>query len=129
MLSGALAYAGYGLATQGWMLFVIIACNFLAMGSVVTIQGIVSKAAAAEEQGRVMGTLSSLASLMAVIAPILGNSVLAQVTFLPTSDWRVGAPFFLSSSLQVLALLIAWRHFAAHRGSTAGAASLEQPGS
>jgi DHA1 family tetracycline resistance protein-like MFS transporter len=115
MLSGALAYAGYGLATHGWMLYVIIACNFLAMGTVVTIQGIVSKAAAPEEQGRVMGTLSSLQSLMGVIAPIVGNSVLAQVTFLPTSDWRVGAPFFLASSLQALALLIAWRHFAAHR--------------
>jgi DHA1 family tetracycline resistance protein-like MFS transporter len=126
MLSGALAYAGYGLATQGWMLFVIIACNFLAMGSIVTIQGIVSKAAAAEEQGRVMGALSSLASLMAVIAPLLGNSVLAQVTFLPPSDWRVGAPFFLSSSLQLLALLIAWRHFAAHRSSGATAASVQQ---
>ena len=126
MLSGTLAYAGYGLATQSWMLFVIIACNFLAMGSIVTIQGIVSKAAAAEEQGRVMGALSSLASLMAVIAPLLGNSVLAQVTFLPPSDWRVGAPFFLSSSLQLLALLIAWRHFAAHRSSGATAASVQQ---
>jgi DHA1 family tetracycline resistance protein-like MFS transporter len=126
MLSGTLAYAGYGLATQSWMLFVIIACNFLAMGSIVTIQGIVSKAAAAEEQGRVMGALSSLASLMAVIAPLLGNSVLAQVTFLPPSDWRVGAPFFLSSSLQLLALLIAWRHFAAHRCSGATAASVQQ---
>ncbi|HUD25819.1 MAG TPA: MFS transporter [Burkholderiaceae bacterium] len=126
MLSGTLAYAGYGLATQSWMLFVIIACNFLAMGSIVTIQGIVSKAAAAEEQGRVMGALSSLASLMAVIAPLLGNSVLAQVTFLPPSDWRVGAPFFLSSSLQLLALLIAWRHFAAHRRSGATAASVQQ---
>ncbi|TMH74898.1 MAG: TCR/Tet family MFS transporter [Betaproteobacteria bacterium] len=115
MLSGTLAYAGYGLATQAWMLYAIIACNFLAMGSVVTIQGIVSKAAAAEEQGRVMGTLSSLGSLMGVIAPIIGNSVLAQVTFLPASDWRVGAPFFLSSALQALALAIAWRHFAAGR--------------
>jgi len=115
MLSGALAYAGYGLATHGWMLYTIIACNFLAMGSVVTIQGIVSKAAAAQEQGRVMGSLSSLGSLMAVIAPIIGNSVLAQVTFLPASDWRVGAPFFVSSLLQALALLIAWRHFAADR--------------
>jgi DHA1 family tetracycline resistance protein-like MFS transporter len=125
MMSGALAYAGYGLATRGWMLYLIIACNFLAMGLIVTIQGIVSKAAAAEEQGRVMGTLSSLGSLMGVVAPIVGNSVLAQVTFLPASDWRVGAPFFLSSLLQALALLIAWRHFAAHRA--AGPAAVAPP--
>jgi len=116
MLSGAFAYAGYGLATHGWMLFVMIACNFLAFASVVTMQGLVSKAAGAEEQGRVMGTLSSLTSLMGVLAPIIGTSVLGQVTFLPASDWRVGAPFFLCSALQALGFLIAWRHFAAQHG-------------
>ncbi len=115
MLSGTLAYAGYGLATHGWMLFVIIPCNFLAFASVVTMQGLVSKAASPEEQGRVMGTLSSLQSLMGVFAPIISTAVLGQVTFLPTSDWRVGAPFFVCSSVQALAFVIARRHFAADR--------------
>ncbi|HEX4597285.1 MAG TPA: MFS transporter [Burkholderiaceae bacterium] len=126
MLSGSLAYAGYGLAPQGWMLFVIIPCNFLAFTSVVTMQGIVSKAAGPEEQGRVMGTLSSLSSLMGVIAPVVGTAVLGQVTFLPPSDWRVGAPFFLASSFQMLAFLIAWRHFAAHHGQRAATISPRQ---
>jgi MFS transporter, DHA1 family, tetracycline resistance protein len=121
MLSGTLAYAGYGLAPQGWMLFVIIPCNFLAFTSIVTMQGIVSKAAGPEEQGRVMGTLSSLSSLMGVIAPVVGTAVLGQVTFLPASDWRVGAPFFVASSLQAFAFLIAWRHFATHHLQRAGA--------
>jgi MFS transporter, DHA1 family, tetracycline resistance protein len=128
MLSGSLAYAGYGLAPQAWMLFVIIACNFLAFTSIVTMQGIVSKAAGPEEQGRVMGTLSSLSSLMSVIAPVLGTAVLGQVTFLPPSDWRVGAPFFLASSFQALAFLIAWRHFAAHRTERAATISPRQAG-
>jgi MFS transporter, DHA1 family, tetracycline resistance protein len=124
MLSATLAYAGYGLATQGWMLFVIIVCNVLAFGSVVTMQGIVSKAAAAEEQGRVMGTLSSLQSLMSVIAPIISTAVLGQVTFLPASDWRVGAPFFVCSSLQALAFVIAWRHFVGHSSAAPAGAPL-----
>jgi MFS transporter, DHA1 family, tetracycline resistance protein len=114
MLSGSLAYAGYGLAPQGWMLFVIIPCNFLAFTSVVTMQGIVSKAAGAEEQGRAMGTLASLSSLMGVIASVLGPAVLGRVAFLPPADWRVGAPFFLASSFQALAFLIAWHHFTTH---------------
>lgn len=121
MLSGTVAYACYGLATHGWMMFVIIPCNFLAFTSIVTMQGIVSKAAAAEEQGRVMGTLSSLSSLMGVIAPVVGTAVLGQVTFLPASDWRVGAPFFLTSALQATAFLIAWRHFARHPSERAAA--------
>jgi MFS transporter, DHA1 family, tetracycline resistance protein len=129
LASGTLAYAGYGLATHGWMLFVMIACNILAYASVVTIQGIVSKAAGPEEQGRVMGTLSSLQSLMGVIAPVMGTSVLAQVTFLPASDWRVGAPLYLCSALQAIAFVIAWRHFAAQGRSPSPAASARQVGS
>ena len=66
-----------------------------------------------------MGTLSSLTSLMGVLAPIIGTSVLGQVTFLPASDWRVGAPFFLCSALQALGFVIAWRHFATQHGVTA----------
>jgi len=129
LLSGTFAYAGYGLATHGWMLFVMIACNFLAFASIVTMQGIVSKAASADEQGRVMGTLSSLQSLMGVVAPIIGTAVLGQVTFLPASNWRVGAPFFLCSLLQALAFAIAWRHFAGQGSSRAVAASVRQAGS
>ncbi len=126
--SGALAYAGYGLATHGWMLYLIIACNFLAFASGVTLQGIVSKAAGPEEQGRTMGTLASLSSLMGVIAPLIGNAALAQVTVLPMTDWRVGAPFFLCSLLQTLAFAIAWRHYAAvRRGAENAARPSPQP--
>jgi len=115
LASGVLAFAAYGLATQGWMLYVFICCNFMAYATVVTLQGIVSKAAGAEEQGRVMGTLTSLGSLLGVPAAFIGPSILAQVTFLPSTDWRAGAPFFLCSALQAIALLVAWRHFSSRR--------------
>ncbi len=128
MLSATIAFACYGLASQGWMMYAIIAGNFLAQCTIVTIQGIVSKAAPADEQGRAMGSLSSLASLTVVFAPAIGNVVLAQVSGLPAADWRVGAPFFTASVLQALALLIAWRHFAAHRAGANTAASMGQPG-
>jgi DHA1 family tetracycline resistance protein-like MFS transporter len=123
IFSGVLAYAGYGLATQGWMLYVIIACTFLAFASVITLQGIVSKAAGPEEQGRTMGALSALTSLMGVAAPIIANTILAQVTFLPASDWRVGAPFFLCSVMQATAFVIAWRHYAVQRSEPTPAPS------
>jgi DHA1 family tetracycline resistance protein-like MFS transporter len=128
MLSATVAFACYGLAWQGWMMYVIIGCNFLAQCSIVTIQGIVSKAAPAEEQGRAMATLSSLGSLMVVFATIMGPLVLAQVSYLPAADWRLGAPFFVSCVLQALALLIAWRHFAVRSDSASANVSLGQPG-
>jgi len=128
LVSGALAYAGYGLATHGWMMYVIIACNFMAFASVVSLQGIVSKAAGPEEQGRTMGALSALTSLMGVPAPIIANTVLAQVTHLAPTDWRVGTPLYLCSAMQALAFLIAWRHYAARRSAPTAAPSTTPAG-
>jgi MFS transporter, DHA1 family, tetracycline resistance protein len=115
LASGVIVFACYGLVDQGWMLIALIGCNFMAFATVITLQGIVSKAAGADEQGRTMATLGSLSSLMGVAAPVIGTTVLAQVSSLPPSDWRVGAPFFVCSALQATALLIAWRHFARQR--------------
>jgi DHA1 family tetracycline resistance protein-like MFS transporter len=124
LASGVLAYAGYGLATQGWMMYAIIFCNFLAYAVGPAIVAMVSKAADPREQGLVMGTLASLASLMVVIAPLLGTPLLAEVSQLPANDWRVGLPYLLSSSLNLIALGMAALHFARHRQarpSTVGA--------
>jgi DHA1 family tetracycline resistance protein-like MFS transporter len=115
LASGSLAFAGYGLATQGWMMYAIIFSNFLAFAVAPAVMAIVSKAADAREQGLVMGTMASLASLMIVIAPLIGAPLLAAVSHYPASDWRVGIPYLLSSSLNVIALGMAALHFARHR--------------
>ena len=117
LASGTLAYAGYGLATQGWMMYTIIFSNFLAFAVAPATVAIVSKAADSREQGLVMGTLSSLSSLMIVIAPLLGTPLLAEVSHLPSDDWRVGLPYLLSSALNLVALGLAALHFARHRAA------------
>jgi len=125
LASGVLAYAGYGLATQGWMMYAIIFCNFLAYAVGPAMLAFISKAADPREQGLVMGTLASLASLMVVIAPLIGTPLLAEVSHLPANDWRVGLPYLLSSALNLAALGMAAVHFARHRQArpaTVGAA-------
>lgn len=122
LLSGSLAYAGYGLATHGWMMYALICANFLAFASGVALQGMVSKAAGAEEQGRTMGALASLSSLLGIPAPIIANTLLGEVSHLASSDWRVGAPFFLCAAMQASAWLIAWRHFSAPQQSRSASA-------
>ena len=112
LLSGALAYACYGLVTHGWMLYLVIIANFLAFAAGTALQGIVSKAADPGEQGRTMATLASLTSLAGILAPVLGTVLLAQASALPRDDLRLGAPFYASSLLEVLAFAIALRYFA-----------------
>jgi DHA1 family tetracycline resistance protein-like MFS transporter len=115
LASGTLAYAGYGLATQGWMMYAIIFSNFLSFAVAPAITAIVSKAADPREQGLVMGTLAALASLMVVVAPLIGAPLLAAVSHYPADDWRVGVPYLLSSGLNLMALGMAAVHFARHR--------------
>ncbi len=114
LASGTLAYAAYGLTTVGWVMYVIIALNMLAFAIGPALNAIVSKAADPSEQGLAMGSLTSLGALMAVLAPFIGTPLLATVSHLPAQDWRIGAPFFMSALLSLLALVIASVHFRRH---------------
>ena len=123
LASGTIVYVLYGLATQGWMMYVFILCNLLAFAAGPALQAIVSKATDPREQGALMGSLQSLGSLGIVIVPVIGTGILAEVSHLPANDWRIGATFFLSAIMQTLALFIAWRYFATHRIATSSAAA------
>ncbi len=109
--SGALTYLLYGLATQGWMMYVFILCNLLAYAAGPALQGILSKSSGPGEQGELMGSLQSIGSLGLVVMPLLGSSILGAASRLPAQDWRVGATFFLCAAMQALALLAARHHF------------------
>jgi len=106
---GTVAYVLYGLATAGWMMVALILFNFLSFASNSAFQALVSEAADAHVQGATMGALSSLNSLMMVIAPLIGAAVLASVSHLPPSDWRAGSTFFLSAALSAAAFVLALR--------------------
>jgi MFS transporter, DHA1 family, tetracycline resistance protein len=114
---GVVAYVLYGLAQQAWMMYAIILCNFIAYAAGPALQGIVSNAVDSREQGVALGALNSINSIMFVIAPSIGAPLLAKVSQLPPSDWRIGVTFFVSAALQLCALLLARRHFAP-RGMT-----------
>jgi DHA1 family tetracycline resistance protein-like MFS transporter len=109
---GTIAYLLYGLAPQGWMMYAIIVGNFLSFAAGPALQGIVSNAVGPREQGVTMGALNSIQSVMFVVAPAIGTPLLAQVSHLPPSDWKVGVTFFVSAALQAVALVVARRHFA-----------------
>ena len=111
MVSSTLAYAAWGAATAGWMMFAIIFLNFLGSAVSASIQSIISGAADARSQGRTLGAVSGLNSLMAVIAPTLSAPLLVMVSHLPQGDWRIGLPLYFCALLQAIALALAVSHF------------------
>lgn len=118
LASGALTFAAYGLATQGWMMYVFILCNILAFAAGPALQGIVSKSSPSAEQGELMGSLQSIGSLGIVVTPMIGTGILSTVSHLPPSDWRIGGTFFLCAAMQLAALVVARRYFRSHGKST-----------
>ena len=115
MAVGALTYLLFGLATQGWMMFVVISLGLLGGVASAAMQSLVSNAADARTQGQTMGSVSSLNSLMAVIAPVIGLELLRWVAHFPPGHWLIGLPYFVCAALQLAAMVIAVRFFRSHR--------------
>jgi len=115
LVSSTLAYAAWGAATQGWMMYAIIFVNVLGATVSASIQSIISGAADARSQGKTLGAVSGLNSLMAVLAPTVAAPLLVMVSRLPQGDWRIGAPFYFCALLQGAALLLAVAHFRRQR--------------
>lgn len=114
LVSSSLCYALWGAATEGWMMYAVIGLNIFGFMVSTAMQTIVSNAADEQSQGRTLGAVASLNSLTAVIAPVIGAALLGLVSHLPRGDWRIGAPFFLCSALQLAAMVLALRHFRRH---------------
>ena len=115
LVSSTLAYAMWGAATQGWMMFAVIFANLLGATVAASVHSIISGAADARSQGQALGAVGGLNSLMAVLAPVLGAPLLSMVSHLPKGDWRIGAPFYFCAALQAAALVLAASHFRRER--------------
>jgi len=116
LAGSALTYLGFGLASEGWMMFaVIIVGTLIGGGAQASIASLVSNAADAKSQGRTMGSVASLNSLMAVLAPMIAAPLLAIVSHRPPGDVWIGLPFYFCALLQATGATIAIRHFRRQR--------------
>jgi DHA1 family tetracycline resistance protein-like MFS transporter len=119
LISATAANLMYGFATAGWMMYATVFINVLGFTVSASIQSLLSSAADASTQGRTLGSVASLNSLMAVVAPMFGAPLLGLVSDLPRGDWRIGAPFYFCAVLQAMSLLLAVRHFRRTESPTA----------
>ncbi len=105
-------HIAFGLATQSWMMVAIIIPFSIGGLAGPAIQALLSREVGPDEQGELQGSLASLASVAAVVGPLVGTGLLAH--FAPeTAAVRVqGAPFFAAALLNVVGLSMALRLFA-----------------
>lgn len=106
---GALGFAMYGAAPNGyWMLAGIPVMALWGFAGPAT-QSMMTAQLAAHEQGRLQGALSSLMGVAGMIGPGLFTQVFAF--FIITRDgWALpGAPMYIAAILLVAAMFVAWR--------------------
>ncbi|MCA3004116.1 MAG: TCR/Tet family MFS transporter [Phycisphaerales bacterium] len=96
---GVCAYIAYGLATEGWMIYAIVAVASLGGIAQPAMQATVSRTVSPTEQGAVQGSLTSLANLAQIAGPVIATTVFAWSISgrLPVSV--PGMSFFVSAAL------------------------------
>jgi DHA1 family tetracycline resistance protein-like MFS transporter len=120
LVSGSLSYLGFGLATEGWMMYVVIVVGgIIGGGAAAAIQSLIANAADARAQGSTMGSLASVNSMMAVVAPMVATPLLGLVSHLPPGDWLMGLPFYFCAALQACGAVLAIRYFRRHAATGA----------
>jgi MFS transporter, DHA1 family, tetracycline resistance protein len=96
LVSDNLGFVGMALATQGWMVFPIMA--LLALGGIAMpmLQALSSKQVDEGRQGELQGTLVSIMSLATIIGPVVVTTTYAQTsTSWPGFVWICGAIVYL----------------------------------
>jgi DHA1 family tetracycline resistance protein-like MFS transporter len=106
LFAGAIGFAGYAFATQGWMMYpwMLVWCLMgLAMPA---INGIISLHVPATEQGELQGALASVGGITSVVAPVLLTSVFAYFTGVHAPVYFPGAAFLAAGLLLALAAIL-----------------------
>ena len=101
-----ISFALFGLATQGWMIYPIV--MFFALSGVATpaLQSMITKYVPANEQGELQGSLVSLGSLGAVIAPLIYTFLFVKFTDSQAPVHFPGAAYLGASAISVVTLIL-----------------------
>ncbi|MDP2136354.1 MAG: TCR/Tet family MFS transporter [Candidatus Didemnitutus sp.] len=110
----ALNMLGYGLATQGWMIFALLVAGSLSGITGPALQSYITKHVPADEQGAAQGVFGGLTSLAGIVAPFVATWSFGWAIDPESPVHLPGIAFFEGVVLIVIALLLAARTFRRH---------------
>jgi DHA1 family tetracycline resistance protein-like MFS transporter len=102
----------FGLANQGWMMFVFLVPYCLGGIAGPALQAIISGNVPANEQGELQGALTSLMSATSIIGPPLMTNLFSYFTSKQAPFLMPGAPFFLAAIFMLASTIVSY--FALH---------------
>ena len=108
LLATTVAFTGYALVPEGWMLYPLFILGSLGGLATPAEQSIITRRVAANEQGAVQGALAGLISLSAIIAPPLASKLFATTTAPELESPFPGSPLIAGACLYATAAGIAF---------------------
>jgi len=111
LLLSSLVMVGYGTATRGWMIYVLMLIGALGGISGPASQSLITKHVPPNEQGALQGSLSGLTSLAYIFGPFLAAWSFGKCIG-PGARWNIpGIAFYEASVILLVALALAFRSF------------------
>jgi DHA1 family tetracycline resistance protein-like MFS transporter len=105
----AIGYAGFAAATAGWMMFAWLGTWFFGAIVFPVTNALMSHRIPPESQGELQGAVAGLASLAAIVGPLLMTQLFGRFTAPNAQVHLPGAAFFAASLLTLICLVIYWR--------------------
>ena len=112
-----IAYIGYGLAPQGWVIYAVICVGCFAGIAGPALQSYTTRHVPPNEQGAVQGVFASLQSLASIPGPFIALYSFGWAIAPERSFHLPGIAFFEAAVLSALALLLAVRSFRRDRNT------------
>lgn len=104
VILSAVSYMAYAFATRSWMMYAILVISSLAGMFGPALQSLISRGVPTNEQGELQGSLMSLASLTAILGPLLYTSLFADFTAPETSYIFPGISYFTAGLITLVSL-------------------------
>ena len=99
----------FGMATQGWMMFLFLVPYCFGGIAQPALQAVMAGQVPANAQGELQGALASLQSASAIIGPLVMNNLFFYFSQKDKHYFLPGAPFLLGAILLFSAFVIAYR--------------------
>jgi MFS transporter, DHA1 family, tetracycline resistance protein len=101
MAAAFIAYVGYAVVTEGWMMYVVSLTTFIFALTYPSINALVSRQIPANAQGELQGAVACLYSLSAIIGPPLMTQVFGYFSGHAAPVYFPGAAFLSAAVLTV----------------------------
>ena len=107
LLCGTLGFAGFAMATRGWIIMSVI--PFIALWGIAApaIQSLMSRRVEPTAQGKLQGAINSIRAITGMAGPVLFTQIFALAISPRTPLHLPGAPYYLAALLLLSSLLLA----------------------